>query len=45
MRHTVPTPSAFAPRRLIVLALLIGSAACEVPNFEGEMEESEEAAN
>jgi hypothetical protein len=35
MRHTVPTPRTFAPKRFTALALLLGSAACEVPNFEG----------
>ena len=35
MRHTVPTPRLFASKRPIVLALLLGSAACDVPNFEG----------
>jgi hypothetical protein len=35
MRHTVPTPRSFASKRPIVLALLLGSAACDVPNFEG----------
>ena len=35
MRHPVPTPRAFRSQRLIVLTLLLGVAACDVPAFEG----------
>jgi hypothetical protein len=38
MRHTVFAPRAFVSKRLVVLAVLLGSAACEVPNFNDKEE-------
>ena len=35
MRPTAPTPRAFRSQRFIVLALLLASTACEIPNFQG----------
>ena len=35
MRHTVPTPRAFGSPRLVVLVLVLASAACDMPTFEG----------
>ena len=35
MRHAAPTSRAFKSPRLIVLALLLGVGACDVPAFEG----------
>jgi hypothetical protein len=43
MRHTAFSPRAFASTRLVVLAMLLGSAVCEVPNFNDKEEGGTEA--
>ena len=35
MRSTAPRLSWLGPQRLIVLALLLGPAACDIPRFDG----------
>ncbi|HIF24370.1 MAG TPA: hypothetical protein EYQ27_21290 [Gemmatimonadetes bacterium] len=35
MRSTAPRLTWLGPQRLIVLALLLGPAACDIPGFDG----------